>query len=97
MIEERLYFALWAEDIGQYLRTGYNAKSLREVETALRDYISVDETEGINYSHLSLLEIIKMTGLSLDYSKYNFNFKGECSEKTLNYRKGLKVPFSFLN
>lgn len=97
MIEKRLHFALWAEDIGQYLHTGYNVKSLNEVEAALRNYISVDETEGIDYAHLSLLEIIQMTGLSLDYSKSNFNFMDECSDKTLNYRKGVKVPCSFLN
>jgi hypothetical protein len=77
MAVKQLYFALWAEDIGQYLHTGYNANYLSEVESALRDYISVDEADNENYSNSSLMEIIRMTGLSLDYSKSEFLFQDE--------------------
>lgn len=96
MIRGQLYFALWAEDIGQYLHTGYNANTLNEIEIMLRDYISVDETEEINYDHLNLFQIIQMTGLSLDYSVSEFIFLDEFSDQTLNRRIGVEVPNSFL-
>lgn len=96
MIDKQLYFALWAEDISQYLHTGYNARSISEIESALRDYISVDETENECYSNLSIINIIHMTGLVLDYSKSGFLYQDDCFGKTSTYRTGSIVPISFL-
>lgn len=96
MIEQQVYFALWAEDIGQYLHSGYNSNTLSEVEEALRNYVSVDENGDVSYDHLTLFECIQMTGLSLDYSKSDFKFLDELSDQTLNQRKGSEVPVSFL-
>jgi putative NIF3 family GTP cyclohydrolase 1 type 2 len=97
MIKQPLYFALWAEDISQYIHSGYNSKTLGAIEEALRSYVSVDETNDINHSHLSLFQIIKMTGLTLDFSESEFSFLDELSDRTLNQRKGIEAPFSLLS
>ncbi|MFP4096478.1 MAG: hypothetical protein ACLFUB_18495 [Cyclobacteriaceae bacterium] len=91
------FFALWAEDIGQYLHIGYNSQKISEVEAALREYISVDETGDEKYDKLSLVQVLLMTGLSLDYSNSVFVYHDELHEKTLNQRKGNEVPLSFLS
>jgi hypothetical protein len=97
MIKRQLHFALWAEDIGQYLHTGYNTPTIKKIDMALRSYISVDETEEEKYNQLSLLQILQMTGLTLDYSITDFTFLDDHSEQTLNCRAGIKVPVSFIS
>lgn len=94
---ERLYFALWANDINKYLRAGYNFRTLSEMRDALLEYVSVDQDNPINIDQLDLIDLLHMTGLQLDYNKTPFPFIDEVKEITLDYRKGKKVNTSFLH
>lgn len=96
MNNRKLHFALWAEDIRQYLHTGYNATTLAEIESSLRDYVSIDESENEKYSDLNILEILQMAGLALDYSESAFHYLDDCMDRTQTYRIGNAVPNSFL-
>lgn len=96
MDNRTLYFALWAEDINQYMHTGYNSKRLSEIEYNLRDYVSVDETGEENHENLNLYDLVVMTGLALDYSETPFEYLDEMNHETSHYRKGNLVNVSFL-
>lgn len=96
MNNSKLHFALWAEDIGQYLHTGYNSKTLTEIESSLREYVSIDESENERYGDLNILNILQMTGLSLDYSESAFHYRDGYMDRTQTYRIGNTVPNSFL-
>lgn len=90
------FFALWAEDINQYLHTGYNSKCMSEVHAALLSYVSVDQDNPENISSANIYQLLQMTGLSLDASYSKFEYSDESENQTLQFRKGNQIHYSYL-
>lgn len=95
-MDREIYFALWAEDICQYLHTGYNSKNLNKIHEALLNYISVDQDNPDNINSASIYQLLQMTGLSLDVSRSQFEYKDESENQVLFFRKGNQVHYSYL-
>jgi hypothetical protein len=88
-----LYFALWAEDINQYLATGYNETNVAEVKRALIDYVSVDNDNPSMIDKAPLTGLLNMTGLQLDCSPTPFKTNNEIDEKPISIRTGSQMLF----
>lgn len=95
-MEKEMYFALWAEDICHYLYTGYNSRSLNKVHEALLSYVSVDQDNPENISSASIHQLLQMTGLSLDVSCRQFEYKDQSENQTLQFRRDNQVHYSYL-
>lgn len=95
-MNNHLYFALWAEDINQYLNTAYNSTKLNEVREYLLEYVSQDNENPKGFKKFELLHLLGMTGLSLEYCESPFPYKNELFEIPSNQRIGKLVERSFL-
>ena len=96
MTDNKMYFALWAEDINRYLHTGYNTNSITEVKEAVVDYISVDNDNPKNMNKTNLNSLLIMTGLSLDISDNEFIYLDKSEDETFRMRVGVKVHSCYL-
>lgn len=94
---EHIYFGLWADDIGKYLSTGYNATSIKELRSSLLNYISVDNDNPEGSSDATVFQILNMTGLSLDYKCEEFPYKKDNDVEPIALRVGKKVHKAFIS
>ncbi len=95
-MEKNLYFALWAEDINQYLHSGYNSQSLIEIRRALIDYSSVDQDNPKNIQSLDIYSLLQMTGLKLTVSESLYEYRDTLEENTLDFKYGYHVNSCYL-
>lgn len=95
-MKNQIYFALWAEDINQYLNTSYNMRSLGVVRKTLLEYISIDQDNPENIENANLATILGMAGLQLDCKNKPFRYKNDITNEPLNNRHGKKVNEYFL-
>lgn len=95
-MKDHLYFALWAEDINQYLNTAYNSSKLSEVKKYLLEYVSQDSDNPKDLKELELMPLLGMTGLSLEYREKPFPYRNELLEVPSGRRIGKLVETSFL-
>lgn len=95
-MNSQIYFALWAEDINQYLNTAYNSSKLSEVREELLVYISQDNDNPKYFKNSQLSKLLGMTGLSLDCKDCTFPYRNEIYELPSDKRLGNVVKRSFL-
>ena len=97
-MKKQTYFALWAEDINQYLNCGYNSQTLSSLKKSLLDYISQDHDNPKNIDEFELSSLLGMTGLSLDYDHKLFSYRNRKYERLpSNIRSGHPVNKAFLS
>jgi hypothetical protein len=96
-MSSEIYFGLWAEDIGKYLSAGYNTSSVSELRKALLTYVSVDTDNPEEVDTSSLVQLLGMTGLSLDYRSSQFPYRDEVDEEPTDLRIGKKVNKAFIS
>lgn len=71
-------YALWAEDINSFLHSGYNSTTLQEIQSSLKEYVKSDQERYDEECPTELDSLLRMTGLSLHYSKIPFPDKNIC-------------------
>lgn len=96
MKKDKTYFALWADDINKYLSTCYNCDSLSEIKKGIIEYISVDQDNLIENNNFSILTLLKMTGLELDYNPIKFDYNDIFDDEPALLRTGEKVQECYL-
>lgn len=97
-MNQKTYFALWAEDINQYLNCGFNSQTLSSLKKSLLDYVSQDHDNPKNVNDLKLSSLLGMTGLTLDFDKKPFTYRiNNFEDLPTNIRAGYPVNEAFLN
>jgi hypothetical protein len=97
-MNKQIYFALWAEDINQYLSCGFNSQSLSSIKESLLDYVSQDHDNPKNINELEISSLVGMTGLMLDFDYKPFNYRSNYPQDIpTNIRAGFPVNKAYLS
>lgn len=71
------YYALWDLQLNNYLNTGLNSRSIKELKDAFLDYISIDfedwEKDYKYYSKMTINELADMWEFRVESSRKPFN------------------------